>query len=159
MRTIRVVIGAQRLDLLEDDRVVKSYPISTSARGPGEQDGSEQTPRGLHAIVAKIGAGAPPYAVFESRRATGEVYTPELGRAHPERDWILSRILWLGGLEEGRNRGGRVDSERRYIYIHGTPEEERIGRPWSHGCIRMLNDDVIELFGRVGEGTEVEIIE
>jgi lipoprotein-anchoring transpeptidase ErfK/SrfK len=158
-RHIRVHLRSQRLDLLEGSRVLASYPVSTSAKGAGEQEGSEQTPRGLHEIRAKIGAGAPSGAVFAGRRPTGEVCTPELARAHPERDWILTRILWLRGLERGRNRRGAVDSMRRYIYIHGTPEEGSLGTPASHGCIRMRNADVIELFERVEPGTRVEIVE
>lgn len=115
------------------------------------------TPRGLHEIVAKFGEGAPRGAVFVSRQLTGEIYTLDLARARPDRDWILSRVLWLGGLEPGRNQGGGVDSQNRYIYIHGTAEEDRIGQPASHGCIRMRNDDVIELFDLVADGTRVEI--
>jgi lipoprotein-anchoring transpeptidase ErfK/SrfK len=158
-RRIRVDLSAQRLELLEGARVRASYPVSTAARGAGEQEGSEQTPRGLHEIRAKIGAGAASGAVFVGRRPTGELCTPELLRAQPERDWILTRILWLRGLERGRNRLGRVDSMRRCIYIHGTPHEASLGTPASHGCIRMRNADVIELFERVQPGTRVEIVE
>ena len=156
---IRIVLSRQRLELLEDDRVVAEYPVSTSIHGPGEEEGSERTPRGRHEIARKIGARAPRRAVFLGRRPTGEVCTPELFRKEPDRDWILSRILWLRGLEKGRNKGGRVDTKKRYIYIHGTPEESRIGRPASHGCVRMKNDDVIELFDRVDAGTLVEIVD
>jgi L,D-transpeptidase YbiS len=158
-RRIRVSLAAQRLELLEGTRVVASYPVSTSARGAGERSGSERTPRGRHEIRAKIGAGAPAGAVFEGRRATGEVCTPELARQQPERDWILTRILWLRGLEPGRNRLGDVDSMRRYIYIHGTPDETSLGAPASHGCIRMRNADVIDLFDRVEPGDPVEIVD
>ena len=105
-----------------------------------------------------IGAGAPERAVFEGRRRTGAICTARALRAEPDRDWILSRILWLRGLEVGVNRLGNVDSMRRYIYIHGTPHEDAIGTPASHGCIRMRNADVIELFDRVEPGTRVEII-
>ena len=125
----------------------------------GERQGSEQTPRGPHEIRAKIGDGAPVGAVFVGRRPTGEVCTPERFAAQPERDWILTRILWLRGLEPGRNRLGDVDSMRRFIYIHGTPDEARIGAPHSHGCIRMRNGDVMALFDRVAVGTPVEIVE
>lgn len=156
---VRIRIGDQRLQLLEDERVVAEYPVSTALRGAGERAGSEQTPRGRHRIRARIGAGAPRGAVFVGRRPTGEICTPERVRAEPGRDWILTRILWLGGLEPGHNRGGDLDTQRRYIYIHGTPDEASLGRPGSHGCIRMANDDVIDLFDRVAVGTRVEIEE
>ncbi len=158
-RSVRVRLASQVLELLEGDAVVARYPVSTASRGAGEQEGSEKTPRGRHEVARKVGAGAPRGAVFVGRRPTGEICDAELVAAEPERDWILTRILWLRGLEEGRNRGGSVDSERRAIYIHGTPEEDRIGRPASHGCIRMRNDDVVDLFERVDEGTPVEILE
>lgn len=156
-RRIRVDLRAQRLDLVEGDRVLASYPVSTAARGPGEREGSEQTPRGLHEIRAKIGAGAPEGAVFVGRRPTGEICTPERFAAEPARDWMLSRILWLRGCEVGRNRGGEVDTLRRYIYIHGTPDEAALGSPASHGCIRMRSRDVMALFDLVRPGTRVEI--
>jgi L,D-transpeptidase YbiS len=154
---IRVDIAAQRLDLLRGGQVVASYPVSTAANGAGEREGSEQTPRGLHEVRAKIGTGAPLGAVFVGRRPTGDVCTPERLVAEPGRDWILTRILWLRGLERGRNRGGDCDSMRRFIYIHGTPHESEIGTPASHGCIRMKNVDVVELFDAVAPGTLVEI--
>ncbi len=135
-----------------------SYPVSTSARGAGEREGSEQTPRGRLEIRAKIGAGAPSGAVFVGRRPTGEVCTPDMVKAEPERDWILTRVLWLRGLQAGRNRLGDVDSMRRYIYIHGTPDDDTIGTAASHGCIRLRNADVIELFDLVETGTPVEIV-
>jgi hypothetical protein len=158
-RRIRIELGAQMLELLEGERVLAAWPVSTAARGAGEREGSFQTPRGLHEIRAKIGAGAPEGAVFAGRRPTGEICTPESARAEPDRDWVLSRILWLRGLERGRNRLGRVDSMRRYIYIHGTPDEASLGTPASHGCIRMRNADVIALFDRVEPGPRVEIVE
>jgi hypothetical protein len=158
-RTIRVDLGRQRLDLLEDGRSLASYPVSTAAAGPGEREGSLRTPRGLHEVHEKIGAGAPEGAVFVGRRPTGEVCTPERVRAEPGRDWILTRILRLRGLEPGRNRGGDVDTEARHVYIHGTPDEASLGTPASHGCIRMRNADVIDLFERVETGTRVEIVE
>jgi lipoprotein-anchoring transpeptidase ErfK/SrfK len=158
-RRILVELHRQRLELVEGRRVLASYPVSTATNGAGEESGSERTPRGLHEIRARIGAGAPAGAVFVRRRPTGELCTPEMVLAQPERDWILSRILWLRGLERGRNRRGSVDSMRRYIYIHGTPHEESIGEPASHGCIRMRNADVIELFELVEPGTVVEIVE
>jgi lipoprotein-anchoring transpeptidase ErfK/SrfK len=157
-RRIRVDLRSQTLDLLEGARVLASYRVSTAARGAGEREGSEQTPRGLHEIRAKIGAGAPEGAVFVRRRPTGEIFDAETARRGPARDWILSRILWLRGLEPGRNRLGDVDSMRRYIYIHGTPDEASLGTPASHGCIRMRSADVIELFDLVDAGTLVEIV-
>ena len=157
-RRIRIDLKSQRLDLFEGDRVLASYPVSTAAKGAGEQEGSEKTPRGLHEIRAMIGAGSPTGTVFVGRRPTGEVCTPETLRAEPARDWILTRILWLRGLEPGRNRFGNVDSMRRYIYIHGTPHEGALGTPASHGCIRMGNADVVQLFDLVEPGVEVEIV-
>jgi lipoprotein-anchoring transpeptidase ErfK/SrfK len=154
-----VDLRLQRLDLLDGDQVLASYPVSTAAKGAGEQEGSEQTPRGLHEIRAKIGAGAPMGAVFVGRRPTGEICTPEMVRAEPARDWILTRILWLRGLERGKNRLGDADSMRRYIYIHGTPHEAALGTPASHGCIRMRSADVIELFESVEPGIPVEIVD
>jgi lipoprotein-anchoring transpeptidase ErfK/SrfK len=158
-RRIRIDLGAQRLELLEGGRLLAAWPVSTARRGAGEREGSEKTPRGLHEIRAKIGAGAPEGAVFVGRRPTGEICTPELAAAQPGRDWMLSRLLWLRGLEPGRNRRGAVDSMRRYIYIHGTPDEAALGTAASHGCIRMRNADVIALFELVEPGTRVEIVE
>lgn len=106
---------------------------------------------------AKIGAGEPENAVFRGRRTTGEIYSAALAKAHPDRDWILTRILWLSGTEVGRNRLGEVDTMRRYIYIHGTPDTEPLGVPGSIGCIRMRNRDIIELFDLVPAGTRVDI--
>ena len=156
-RHVRISLEAQRLDLLEDDDVVKSYPVSTSKHGAGEQTDSYQTPRGSHIIRAKIGASEPEGAVFKGRRPTGEIYSDELARAHPDRDWILTRILWLSGTEVGVNRLGAVDSMRRHIYIHGTPPTEPLGVARSVGCIRMSNADIVKLFDLVAPGTVVEI--
>ena len=155
--TIAISLAAQRLDLLRHGRPWKSYSVSTSKHGGGEIRGSHQTPRGRHVIRAKIGAGAPPNTVFRGRRVTGEIYTPDLTRAFPERDWILTRILWLSGTEVGRNRLGNVDTMRRYIYIHGMPDSEPLGVPGSIGCIRMRNGDIVELFDLVPAGTTVDI--
>lgn len=154
---IEVSIADQRLRLYEEGRIVMDVLISTASKGAGEFRGSEQTPRGWHTIRAKIGAGVPLNTVFKGRRPTGEIYAPELREANPGRDWMLTRILWLSGLEPGRNRLGNVDTMRRYIYIHGTPDEEPMGVPASHGCIRMRNEDVVELFGRVPAGTRILI--
>jgi L,D-transpeptidase YbiS len=155
--SLRISLPAQTLTLMNGARAVKTYSVSTSKHGAGELHGSFKTPRGRHVVRAKIGAGAPPNAVFRGRRPTGEIYTPELARAHPERDWILTRILWLSGTEIGRNRLGNVDTMRRYIYIHGMPDSEPLGVPASIGCIRMANADVIELFDLVPAGTVVDI--
>ncbi len=157
---IEISLARQTLTLFDDDgRVLRRYPVSTAANGPGEQAGSFCTPRGRHIVRAKIGAGQPLGAVFRARRPTGEVYTPELGEAEPERDWILTRILWLSGREPGFNRLGTCDTMRRYIYIHGTPDERFEQAPRSHGCIRMRNADVAELFDLVPPCTEVDIVE
>lgn len=157
---IVVALHDQTLRLLDDDGVVQQcYAVSTALRGPGELAGSFCTPRGRHVIRARIGGGCPLNAVFVRRRPTGEIYTPALGATFPERDWILTRILWLSGCEAGFNRLGKRDTMRRYIYIHGTPDSEPVGRALSHGCIRMHNADLLDLFERVAAGTCVEIVE
>jgi len=156
---IRVSIDEQRLQLIEAGMVVMDVAIATASNGSGERIRSECTPRGHHRIRAKIGDGCAQNTVFVSRRPTGELYTTELKRQHPKRDWILTRILWLCGEEPGRNRLGEVDSMRRYIYIHGCPDEDLMGVPSSHGCVKMRNDDVIRLFDRVPVGTKVVIQE
>ena len=156
---ITVSIDEQRLHLHASSRLVMDVAISTAANGPGEIIHSECTPRGLHIIRAKIGDGCPANSVFVGRRPTGEIYTPELKQQHPGRDWMLTRILWLSGLESGKNRSGEVDSMRRYIYIHGSPDEDPMGVPSSHGCVKMKNDEVIQLFDRVPVGTRVLIQE
>jgi hypothetical protein len=157
--SIVVSIRRQELTLFENDEPVRSWPVSTAANGPGEKNGSLCTPRGRHVIAEMIGPNAPLNAVFIGRKATGEIWTPELATQHPDRDWILTRILWLDGCEAGRNRGDDVDSRQRFIYIHGTPDSEPMGVPASHGCIRMRNEDVVELFERVEEGVVVRIEE
>jgi len=136
---------------------VADYPVSTALKGAGERKGSHCTPRGEHVVRAKVGGNRPINTVFVGRRPTGEIWTPELGSQIPERDWILSRILWLSGCELGVNRLGDCDSMQRYIYIHGTPDTEPMGVPRSHGCIRMRNEDVVELFDLVPVGTSVVI--
>ena len=160
---IDVSLAAQQLTLYQaaegGNIVLHRFPVSTARNGAGEQEGSFCTPRGAHRIAQKIGDGAPRFAVFSAREATGEIWTPQLEAADPGRDWILSRILWLDGLEPGRNQGGNVDSHARYIYIHGTNEEDKIGTPVSHGCIRMRNDDVVALFDLVSVDTRVNIRE
>lgn len=163
MPTYRIDIDSrlQRLYLWEPDpegdRLIREYPVSTARNGLDEQDGSYCTPRGRHRVAEKIGDGQPLCAVFKARVPTGEIWSRELTGTKPDCDWILTRILWLEGLEEGKNRGGTVDSHSRYIYIHGTDEEHFIGTPASHGCIRMKNADVLDLFNQVEAGTEVNI--
>ena len=146
---LHIQLGKQLLSLVEDDKVLFQAPISTAENGPGEQRDSGCTPRGWHCIRAKIGAGQLENTVFVGRRPSGEIYSQELAQEHPLRDWILTRILWLSGLERGINRLGSVDSMQRYIYIHGTPDSEPMGVPKSHGCIRMRNKDIIRLFEMV----------
>lgn len=156
---LTVELAAQRMRLYEGGRLAREYRVSTSKHGAGERNGSFQTPRGRHVIRALIGADAPAGAVFRGRRPTGEVYSEALAAAQPDRDWILTRILWLSGTEIGRNRLGDVDTMRRYIYIHGAPDSARMGEPGSIGCIRMHNGDIVELFDRVTVGTVVDILD
>ena len=156
---IEVHVSSQTLRLKDDSgRVLMETRISTGRKGVGEQNGSEQTPRGWHKIRAKIGAGQPENTVFVARRPTGELYSPEMRASYPNRDWILTRILWLSGLEPGRNRLGQVDTMRRFIYIHGCPDDDPMGAPGSRGCVKMRNSELIELFDRVPVGTRVHII-
>lgn len=155
--SLRVSLAAQRLTLWRGTDCFAEYSVSTSKHGGGELAGSFKTPRGRHIVRAKIGADAPEGAVFRGRRPTGEVYSAALARANPDRDWILTRILWLSGTEVGRNRLGLVDTMRRYIYIHGAPDSEPLGSPSSIGCIRMGNRDIVELFGLVPVGSIVDI--
>jgi lipoprotein-anchoring transpeptidase ErfK/SrfK len=156
---IEIDLTRQHLWLREGDRVLRDYAVSTGANGPGEINGSGCTPRGRHMVRAKIAAAAPEGSVLVRRRPTGEIWTPELHAQFPKRDWILTRILWLSGLERGRNRLGCVDTFRRYIYLHGTPGSTHLGAPGSKGCVRMRNADIIELFDRIPVGTEVDIHE
>jgi L,D-transpeptidase YbiS len=154
---IEIDAGKQELRLLDGGRVLKRYAVSTSKNGLGERNGSLCTPRGRHIVRAKVGSGQPPGAVFVRRRPTGEVWTPELHARYPGRDWILTRILWLSGCEPGKNRLGEVDTMRRYIYIHGSPDTAGMGKPGSIGCVRMRNRDIAELFELVPPYTPVEI--
>jgi lipoprotein-anchoring transpeptidase ErfK/SrfK len=159
MPRIEISIPEQSLVLLsEEGRTLKRYSVSTSRNGAGEHEGSFCTPRGEHIVRAKIGAGQPLNAVFRRRRPSGEIWTPELGDLYPGRDWILTRILWLSGCEIGKNRLGKVDTMRRYIYIHGSPGSVPMGKPGSIGCIRMRNTDIVELFDIVGASTPVKIV-
>lgn len=157
---IEISITNQTLTLYDDDGgVVARYLVSTAANGVGCEKNSGCTPLGKHIIRAKIGAGAALNTVFVGRRPTGEIFTSELMAQFPNRDWILTRILWLSGTEVGKNRLGNVDTMQRYIYIHGTPDVMDLGKPSSHGCVRMRNADVIELFDLVEAGTPVVILE
>ena len=156
---ITISIPLQQLELRDEAGVLlHCYAVSTAANGAGEEKGSHCTPRGLHVIRARIGAGMPANTVFVSRRPTGEVWSADLSAQHPGRDWILTRILWLSGCEKGYNRGGSCDTMRRYIYIHGTPDTVETGRPGSHGCVRMRNTDLLELFDAVKVGPVVDIL-
>jgi lipoprotein-anchoring transpeptidase ErfK/SrfK len=155
---LRVLLAAQSLEVVRGEQLWRSFAVSTSAYGAGEVRDSLKTPRRRHVIRAKIGANSPLGAVFRGRRPTGEIYSPELARAQPGRDWILTRILWLSGTEVGKNRLGNVDTMRRYVYIHGTPDTETLGVPGSIGCIRMANRDIVELFDIVGPLTVVDIV-
>ena len=155
---IEISIAEQKLNVLDDKGATLAvYAVSTALNGVGEQKNSYCTPRGKHVIRAKIGKDAPVNTVFKGRRPTGELWTPKLAEQLPGRDWILTRILWLSGCEPGFNRLGNVDTMQRYIYIHGTPDTELMGEPGSHGCIRMRNSEVLELFDLVPVGTPVLI--
>ena len=156
---ITVSIAEQRLLLQQNGEIIMDTAISTAKNGPGELSGSECTPRGQHTIRARIGEGCEPNTVFIGRRPTGELFSEALRGQHPTRDWILTRILWLCGLEPGHNRGGDVDTMRRYVYIHGCPDSDQMGTPGSHGCVKMRNHNIIELFDRVKVGTHVLITE
>ena len=156
---LHVTLSTQRLTVYSGGAPLQKYSVSTALKGAGAQMDSEKTPLGWHRIRAGIGAGCAAGTVFIARRPTGEHYSEALAAADPGRDWILTRILWLCGTESGKNRFGEVDSMRRYIYIHGCPDSEPMGEPRSHGCIRMRNQDVIELFEQVPAGMPVLIEE
>ncbi|MBY0473502.1 MAG: L,D-transpeptidase [Nitrosomonas sp.] len=156
---INIYIATQQMDVIDEQgEIVRQYLISSAKNGTGQKNGSFCTPLGKHIIRAKIGTGQPVNTVFIKRRPTGEIYSSKLAAQFPKRDWILTRILWLSGCEPGLNRLGSVDTMRRYIYIHGTPDSVAMGKPGSIGCIRMRNSDLVELFDLVGAGTQVEII-
>ncbi len=155
---ITVSIKTQRLDTFDQQgKLFSSFSIATAKNGVGQKFGSECTPLGKHIIRAKIGQGQPVNTVFVGRRPTGELYTPDLATQHPNRDWILTRIMWLSGCEVGHNRLNNVDTMRRYIYIHGAPDTHAMGIPSSHGCIKMRNEDIIQLYDSVAVGTTVTI--
>jgi len=155
---IEISISQQRLWLYQSKLLISEFQVSTALNGSGERANSGCTPLGRHKIKIKIGHDCPAGSVFIGRRATTEVYTQSLAEQYPDRDWILSRILWLSGCESKKNRGGELDTLRRYIYIHGCPDSEPMGVARSHGCIRMHNADVIRLFDMVDNGTRVNII-
>jgi L,D-transpeptidase YbiS len=155
---IEIDVPTQTLTLFDDaGKEMRRYLVSTAANGVGEQPGSNCTPRGRHIVRAKIGAGHPLRTVFRGRRPTGETWTPELHAQYPDRDWMLTRILWLSGSEPGHNRLGPVDTMRRLVYIHGAPDLAEMGVPGSHGCVRMRNEDMAELFDLVPPYTPVDI--
>ncbi len=156
-KSIDINISKQQLTLLQGEDVVASYTVSTAKNGVGQLNGSECTPSGWHSIRAKIGVDAKENAVFVGRRESGEIFNEELRQQNPERDWILTRILWLSGLERGKNRGGEVDTMRRYIYIHGCPDSDSFSTPSSHGCVKMRNKDIIDLFNHVDAGIRIFI--
>ncbi len=156
---VDISISDQSCCLVDGSKQLFTSAVSTALNGTGEQKGSGCTPRGLHVIRACIGATQPENTVFVSRRPTGEIYTPSLGLKFPQRDWVLTRILWLSGLELGKNRLANVDTMQRYIYIHGCPDSSPMGKPLSHGCIRLHSKDILTLFGLVEAGTKVIIRE
>ncbi len=159
MLLLTISIARQDCQLYEGEHCLFEARVSTALKGTGQQKNSGCTPTGLHQIRACIGAGQPVNTVFVGRRPTGEIYNQQLASQFPQRDWILTRILWLSGLEPGHNRLGNVDTMQRYIYIHGCPSSELLGVPLSHGCVRMHNDDLLELFDLVSTGTQVLITE
>ncbi len=152
---IDIDIDSQLLRLTGVNGGSRQYPVSTAANGVGELNGSFRTPRGEHVVRAMIGNDAQPGTIFVGRRPTGEIYTPEMRIQYPDRDWILTRILWLSGTEPGFNRRGEVDTMRRYIYIHGSPGDVDMNKPGSAGCVRMRNEDIVELFDLVEAGVPV----
>ncbi len=154
---IVILVKSQTLQCFEDDKLLKAYEVSTGKNGVGEQMHSECTPRGQHCVYEIIGRQCAANSVFVAREWTGEIYTEALAKQYPERDWILTRIIRLAGLEPGRNQGGEVDTLKRFIYIHGTPDSTVLGVPSSHGCIRMRNRDMIALADWVAVDTPVFI--
>ncbi len=154
---IEVDISRQSLDLFMG-RTHRSYRVSTAINGPGEGMGSGCTPRGRHAVAEMIGKDLDLNTVLVGRKVTGEIYNNDLAKSYPNRDWILTRVIWLKGLEMGKNLGGDCDTQSRYIYIHGTPDESRLGRVGSHGCIRMSNKDIVELYDSISLNTPITIL-
>lgn len=157
VRNLHISISNQTLSAYEGQKLAFTFSISTALNGAGSEEGSGKTPLGKHYIRAKIGDDLPINSVFVGRRSTGEIYSESLAQQFPNRDWILTRIMWLCGTEVGKNRLGNVDTMSRYIYIHGTPDTEPVGVAKSHGCIRMRNQDVLTLFNWVPKGCPVMI--
>lgn len=155
-RLLLVRIGTATLQFYRKGALVKSYAVSTSKRPPSNIKGSLGTPRGLHEIAERIGAGQPPGMVFKSRVPIGQHFS-EVPDSIADTNLITSRILWLRGLEPGVNRGGEVDTYDRYVYIHGTNQEHRIGEALSAGCVLMRNLDIVELYEDVRNGDLVWI--
>ena len=156
---IKVIIETQTLELYNNNVLIKTYPISSAKNGVGQEYGSFKTPLGKHRICEKIGESAPVNTVFKARIPTGELYSPALEAQSPEcKDWILTRILWLEGLEEGLNKGENVDTKNRKIYIHASPDSRPMQKPFSHGCITLHNEEMLDLFEKVPLNTEIEII-
>ncbi len=151
---IRIVVSQQKLYHRRSTGVVRTYPVSTAENGVGNYEGSFQTPLGKHRVRFKIGGSEPEFTYFVAREAAG-LFSEAV--KHQRSDWILSRILWLEGMQPGVNKRGRVDTFSRYIYIHGTNEEHLIGQPVSHGCIRMKSGDIMDLFEHVTCGESVLI--
>ena len=155
---IKISISEQKLFLYRDDASLeKSFIVSSALKGTGQNKNSFCTPLGRHKVRAKIGENMPIYSQFVGRRPTGKIWNPSMSLSNPKEDWILTRIIWLSGLEVGFNRLGNQDTMQRFIYIHGTDEEINLGKPTSHGCIRMNNRDVIELFKQIQIGDQVLI--
>lgn len=156
-KVIDINVSKQLLTVLQDGKAISEYQVSTAKNGVGQKNGSECTPLGIHIIDSKIGSDAKENAVFIARKESGEIFTEELRQNNPDRDWILTRILWLSGVEEGKNKGGEVDTMSRYIYIHGCPDSDSFSSPSSHGCVKMRNKDIIELFDNIEVNTQVLI--
>lgn len=153
----KVSIALQQMQIWHADVGVLTVPVNTAKNGVGCVRGSECTPIGLHYVRAAIGEGLPELAVLRGRRPTGELWSASLAAEFPHRDWILGRILWLCGLEKGVNRGGELDSFRRYIYLHGSPEAEVLTHPSSHGCIRLTPSDMVKVYALLSVGSQIEI--
>lgn len=151
-------IASQQMYLVSNNKILKTYIVSTAKAGSGSQKNSNKTPLGVHRIKNKIGHNAPLGTIFFARVASQQIAQIYTDTTDTPKDYVTTRIMWLDGLEKGKNKGGNVDSYERYIYIHGTHEEGLIGKPMSMGCIRMKNADVIEFFDMVKEGTLVYIL-
>ncbi len=154
-----VSLHNQRMYRIIGWEIQNEYSISGAKKGAGNQSGSNQTPTGLHTVAEKFGEGVPLGGIMKSRKYIGEIAEIFIDETDVETDFVTTRILWLKGMEKGINSGGNVDSYHRYIYIHGTPEEGLLGKPASHGCIRMKNESVIHLFSETEIGEKVLILD